>query len=227
MEVKKARKSDLEGKKTIFFEVGLILALSILLFAFEWKTETSKNKGIEMEAQVQEEEERIPITEVTPPPQQPPPAAPKLADIITVVENDEILDEELEIEDAESDAQNEVVDITKFNDYEEEDTGEAKIFTIVETSPSFKGNVQVWLSKHIQYPTLAQENGIQGKVYVHFVVEKDGSITDVKIQRGVDPSLDKEAVRAVKSMPKWNPGKQRGKPVRVYFTLPVNFLLNN
>ena len=94
--------------------------------------------------------------------------------------------------------------------------------------PSFPGgNVQKWISKNVKYPVLAMENGIQGKVYIQFVIEKDGSITDVKVVRGVDASLDKEAVRVVKAMPKWKPGKQRGKPVRVSYTLPINFQLSN
>ena len=94
--------------------------------------------------------------------------------------------------------------------------------------PSFPGgNVQKWIAKNVKYPVLAMENGIQGKVYIQFVIERDGSITDVKVLRGVDASLDKEAVRVVKAMPKWKPGKQRGKPVRVSYTLPINFQLSN
>ena len=111
---------------------------------------------------------------------------------------------------------------------EGEATGDTEIFMVVEDMPGFPGgNVQQWISKHVKYPVLAMENGIQGKVYVQFVIEKDGSITDVKVVRGGDSSLDKEAVRVVKSMPKWKPGKQRGKPVRVSFTLPINFQLAN
>lgn len=82
-------------------------------------------------------------------------------------------------------------------------------------------------AKNVKYPVLAMENGIQGKVFIQFVIERDGSITDVKVARGVDASLDKEAVRVVQSMPKWKPGKQRGKPVRVAYTLPINFQLSN
>lgn len=226
MEIKKAPKADLEGKKTILFEIGLVLALGILLYAFEWKTENKVSKDMQEETQVQIEEEIIPITQQNTPPPLPPPPAPKLADIIDIVPDDEEVDDELEIEDAESEAENTVVDVTKFDDFDEEDTGEAEIFKVVETMPSFKGNLGKWLKDHLEYPIVAQENGVQGKVYVQFVVEKDGTITDIKIGRGVDASLDKEAMRVVKSMPKWNPGQQRGKAVRVAFTLPINFQLN-
>ena len=102
------------------------------------------------------------------------------------------------------------------------------ILEVVEDMPSFPGgNVSKWIAKNVKYPVLAMENGIQGKVFIQFVIERDGSITDVKVVRGVDASLDKEAVRVVQSMPKWKPGKQRGKPVRVAYTLPINFQLSN
>jgi protein TonB len=100
-----------------------------------------------------------------------------------------------------------------------------KIFDVVEQQPSFPGDLNGFLSSNIKYPVVAQENGVQGRVVVQFVVERDGSITDVRVVRSVDPSLDKEAVRLVKSMPKWIPGKQNGQAVRVRFTLPVNFRL--
>lgn len=228
MEVKKAPKADLESKKTLFFEIGLALALGILLYAFEWKSETSKAKDMDTTTQVQEVEESIPVTQQNTPPPPPPPPAPKLADLIDIVENEQDVDDELEITDAEDESENTVVDVTKFDDFNEEDTGEQEIFQIVETMPSFpEGNPTKWINKNIKYPVLAQENGIQGKVFIQFVIEKDGSITDVKVARGVDASLDKEAMRVVKAMPKWNPGKQRGKPVRVAYTLPINFQLSN
>ena len=227
MEIKKAPKVDLEKKKGIFFEIGLVLALGILLYAFEWKTETKKTQDMQGSETEQVEEEIIPVTTQNTPPPPPPPPAPKLTDLINIVDNDQDIDDELEIEDAEDATENTVVDVTQFDDFGEEDTGEAQIFQVVETMPSFKGNMNKWLKDNVKYPVLAQENGISGRVFVAFVVETDGSITDVKVARSVDPSLDKEAVRVVKSMPKWNPGKQRNKPVRVAFTVPINFTLSN
>ena len=91
--------------------------------------------------------------------------------------------------------------------------------------PSFKGNVNQWLSQNLTYPAVAAENGIEGRVIVKFVVEKDGRVTDVQVVRSVDPALDREAVNTVKRMPKWNPGMNNGQPARVWFTLPVNFKL--
>lgn len=228
MEIKKSPKADLEGKKGIFFEIGLTLALAILLFAFEWKSSTAEVNAFQTVAEVEIEEEIIPITQQMMKPPPPPPPAPKLTDLIDIVEDDTNIDEELEIQDAEDDSENqEVPDVTDFGDYEGEDTGEAQIFQVVEDMPAFPGNVTKWISKNVKYPVLAMENGIQGKVFVQFVIEKDGSITDVKVSRGVDALLDKEAVRVVKAMPKWKPGKQRGKPVRVSYTLPIFFQLAN
>lgn len=227
MEIKKAPKVDLEKKKGIFFEIGLVLALGILLYAFEWKTETKKTQDMQGSEVEQVEEEIIPVTTQNTPPPPPPPPAPKLTDLINIVDNDQDIDDELEITDAEDETENTVVDVTQFEDFGEEDTGEAQIFQVVETMPSFKGNMNKWLKDNVKYPILAQENGISGRVFVAFVIEVDGSITDVKVARAVDPSLDKEAVRVVKAMPKWNPGKQRNKPVRVAFTVPINFTLSN
>lgn len=102
---------------------------------------------------------------------------------------------------------------------------ENKIFTVAEQMPSFKGNVNAWLSSHLQYPAVAAENGIQGRVIVKFVVGKDGSVSQAQVMRGVDPALDREALRVVNSMPKWNPGMNNGQPANVWFTLPINFKL--
>lgn len=228
MEIKKSPKADLERKKGIFFEVGLAAALAVLLFAFEWKSKATDVDQFQTVAEEQIEEEIIPITQQMMKPPPPPPPAPKLTDLIDIVEDDSNIDDELEIQDAEDTSDNEVQDLSDFGDYEGEDSGEAEIFVVVEDMPSFPGgNVQKWIAKHVEYPVLAMENGIQGKVYVQFVIEKDGAITDVKVLRGVDSSLDKEAVRVVKAMPKWKPGKQRGKAVRVSYTLPINFQLSN
>lgn len=230
MEIKKSKKADLEGKKGLFFEIGLALSLAVLLFAFEWKTSTEEVSQFQTVPEEQIEEEIIPITQQMLKPPPPPPPAPKLTDLIDIVEDETTIDEELEILDAEDQSENTDVvnDVSDFGDYDGEDTGESEIFIVVEDMPAFPGgNVQKWIAKNVRYPVLAMENGIQGKVYIQFVIEKDGSITDVKVIRGVDASLDKEATRVVQAMPKWKPGKQRGKPVRVSYTLPINFQLSN
>ena len=215
MEIKKSPKADLEGKKGVFFEIGLTLALAVLLFAFEWKSSTEQVTPFQTPAEEQIEDEIIPITQQMLKPPPPPPPAPKLTDLIDIVEDDTNIDDDLEILDAEDQSENQVIEnVADFGEYGEENTGESEILS-------------KWIAKNVKYPVLAMENGIQGKVFIQFVIERDGSITDVKVVRGVDASLDKEAVRVVQSMPKWKPGKQRGKPVRVAYTLPINFQLSN
>ncbi|MGQ1889306.1 energy transducer TonB [Thermophagus sp. OGC60D27] len=225
MEVKKSPKADLESKKTVFMQIGLVVVLSLVFIAFEWTTtDTKVNEGLKIEED-EVEEEIIPITrqdEVKPPP---PPPPPKVTDILNIVQDDVELEEELIIQDTEATEETEV-DFTDMTTDEEEE--EAPVFFIVEEMPEFPGGelaLHKYLASTIEYPVIAQENGIQGRVYVKFVVNTDGSITDVEIARGVDPSLDKEALRVVKSMPKWKPGKQRGKSVRVSYTVPINFVL--
>lgn len=230
MEVKKSPKADLENKKILFFEVGMMLALGAMLFAFEWKTSVSEVNTFDIVAEVEVEEEIIPITQQLMKPPPPPPPAPRLTDLIEIVEDETVIDEELELSDVDdtSDNKEATTTVQDFGEYGDEETGEAEIFQVVENMPVFsEGNVQAWIAKNVKYPVIARENGIQGKVYVQFVIEKNGGISDVRIVRGVDTSLDKEAARVVGIMPKWTPGKQRGKPVRVSYTLPINFQLTS
>ena len=229
MEIKKSPKANLEGKKTIFFEIGLVIALAALLAAFSWKVETKVEEGFVVPPDEEIEEEIIPITQQMLKPPPPPPPAPRLTDLVEIVEDDTSIDEELEIEDAEADVENkDPVNYDDYGEYGDEDTGEDEVFTVVEEVPTFPGGMSAlkrWLSKNLKYPMIAQENGIQGTVMVQFVVWKDGTIKDVQLVRGVDASLDKEATRLVKAMPKWKPGKQRGRAVSARFTLPVTFKL--
>ena len=164
----------------------------------------------------------------------PPPPAPRLTDLIQIVDEEINLDDNLDIMDVEANVANHgVYDFSGTgNGYEgeygygDEYSGESEVFAVVEEMPKFPGgNVQKWISKHIKYPMIAQENNIQGKVFVQFVIEKDGSVSNVKVTRSVDPSLDKEAIRVIQSLPKWTPGTLSQKPVRVSFTVPINFQL--
>ncbi|HKI90320.1 MAG TPA: energy transducer TonB, partial [Draconibacterium sp.] len=174
------------------------------------------------------EEEIIPITreqEVKPPP---PPPPPKVVEVLNIVNDDVKIDDELQIDDTEADAAT-VIDVAPvIETKKEKEEDEQQVFFIVEDMPEFPGGelaLRKYIANAIKYPVIAQENGIQGKVYVTFVVGKDGSIQDARIARGVDPSLDKEALRVVNTLPKWKPGKQRGQPVRVSYTVPINFVL--
>lgn len=228
-EVKKTRKADLEGHKATFFLMGLVLGISLLFFAFEWTTQTKKlNEAVIVQDVLAEEEMEITRRDPAPPPP-PPPPEPETPEEIEVVDHEVDTKMDIKIEDDQSQAQQQTyVPPPPPKVVEPEETEE--IFMVVENQPEFPGGpaaMMKFLSDNIRYPVIAQENGIQGRVICNFVVEKDGSITDVQVVRGQDPSLDKEAVRVIQDMPRWTPGKQRGKPVRVRFTLPVVFRLQN
>ncbi|MCD7848663.1 energy transducer TonB [uncultured Parabacteroides sp.] len=228
MEVKKSPKADLERGKTLGVLMGMIVGLAVLFVGFEWSDrEVTIVQGQGVADIIAEEEVEITRPEDTPPPP-PPPPAPAVAEVLTVVEDDVKLDD-VEIVSSEDDASSAQVEAyTPPAVVEEEEESSQQIFTVVETMPEFPGGQMAllqFLSKSIKYPVIAQENGIQGRVSCSFVVNKDGSIVDAEVIRGVDPSLDKEALRVINSMPKWSPGKQRGKPVRVKYTVPVTFRL--
>ena len=217
MEPKKNPEISLENKKGLFFQIGLIVTLLIVLFAFEWKSYEKVDYNLGQLNLDDLEEEIIPITkqEVKPPPPPPPPP-----EVIEIVEDDVEIEDEIEIEDTESDEDVEI-------EIEEEDDEE--FFMVVENMPEFPGGdlgLMKYIQRNVKYPPIAKEYNITGKVYVSFIVDKSGAVTNVKIVRGVDKNLDAEALRVVKSLPKYKPGKQRGQPVRVMFTIPINFTLN-
>lgn len=227
MEIKKTPQADLESKKGLFTEIGLVIVLGCVLAAFEWSTTDQKVDTQGMVEEVVVEEEMIPITrqeEVKPPP---PPPPPKAMDIINIVEDDVEINEELELLDSEFD-ENAEIEFQEVEVEEEVVEEETEVFMIVEQMPVFPGGDEAlrrFLATEVKYPVIAQENGIQGRVFVSFVINKNGEVTDVKVARPFDPNLDKEAVRVVKSMPKWQPGMQRGRAVRVSYTVPINFVL--
>ncbi len=224
MELKKSPKADLESKKIIFTQLGLILALALILLAFEWKSYDKSVEGFGERIVDDVMEEIIPITEQKVKP--PPPPPPKRVVQINIVEDDVEVEDDLMI-DAEADETTEMDEYIPI-EVDEEVLDEAPIFTVVESMPEFPNGMKelyVYLGNNIKYPVMAKESGIQGKVYVTFVVEKNGSITDVKVLRGIGGGCDEEAIRVVAAMPKWKPGKQRGKPVRVQYNLPVRFTL--
>jgi len=219
----KTKKADLENKKFIFFEIGIIVTLLVVLFAFEYKSYEKTSYDIYQREFVDIAEEIVPITEQK---VKPPPPPPKQTTNITIVEDDVEVDEEIEI-DVEADDGTEMVEYIP-TEYEEEEIDEQEIFILVESQPEFpggSGELYKFLGDELNYPPIAREAGIQGKVFVNFVVEKDGSITNIVILRGIGGGCDEESVRIVKMMPKWTPGKQRGRPVRVSFNLPVKFTL--
>ncbi len=228
MEIKKSPKADLEGRKITYILVGLTTILAALFVAFEWTTQDVVKHEETSAADILIEEEIVPQTVQTPPPPPPPPPAPVIETIINIVEDEEEI-VEVEIESTE-DSQDKAQEIIEMPPPEEEEEVTDEIFTVVENMPEFPGGQTAllqYIGKSVKYPVIAQENGIQGRVIVTFTVERDGSIADAKVVRGVDVSLDKEALRVINSMPKWKAGMQRGKPVRVKFTIPVTFRLQN
>ena len=224
MHIKKSEKASLENDKLIYVLMGLVFVLSLCYVALEWtEQEVTKYEVTDTEFLFEEEVEIQQTTQETPPP--PPPPAVQEVEVLNVVE-DNVETETIEVSTEET--EQEVVIAAPVEAPVEEEEEEV-VFVVVESMPEFPGGQQAlfkYLSENVKYPVIAQENGIQGRVICQFVVNKDGSIVDVEVVRsGGDPSLDKEAIRVIKTMPKWKPGKQRGKPVRGKYTVPVNFKL--
>jgi protein TonB len=224
MEKRKTEKSDLENKRTLFLEIGFVLALAVVFVSMEWKS-YDKVEYTVADRQVEDiPEEIIPITEQK---LKPPPPPPQQVTIINVVEDDVVVEDEIEL-DVDMDDNTEMEEYVPVAQEEEKAVEEQQIFLVVEEMPSYPGGEQEmyrFISQNIEYPRMAKESGISGRVFVTFVVEKDGSVTDVKVLRGIGGGCDEEAIRVIKSMPKWKAGKQRGKAVRVQYRMPIKFTL--
>jgi len=222
MELKKNPDADLEKKRGLLFTTGIVVSLALVLVAFEWSLfEGDVGKFGDLVVS-DEEEEMIPITQQEPPP--PPPPPQQTPPQIEIVEDDEEIEDELEIEDTEIDDDTEIEPIVE----EEEAFEEPEIFLIVEDMPEFQGGEVAmfkFLQKHLKYPQMAKDAGIQGKVFINFVVDEKGNVTQAKVIRGIGGGCDEAALAVVNKMPPWKAGKQRGKAVRVSFNLPVNFSL--
>ena len=224
MENKKNPEVDLRKKSGLFLNIGLIISLSLVLFAFEYK---SYDDGSLMEL-VAVNDDFEEMTEI-PPTEQPPPPPPKIQqpEIIEVPDEEEIVEEievDLDVEITEETTIEEAI----FEEPEEEEVAD-EIFTIVEKQPGYPGGTGAFykfVQKKMRYPPQARRMGIEGKVFVQFVVDKAGNITEVKVIRGVGAGCDEEAARVIKSSPKWSPGKQRGKAVKVRMVLPITFKLS-
>lgn len=228
METKKSITADLEKKKMVFTQFGIVFALLVTLAAFEYKSYDRRIINIDQRIEEVVQEEIIPITEQKVKPIEPP-EAPKQTTVLMIVENDEIVEDELDIDaDVKQNTEIEVYIAPPVQREQEEEVVETEIFTVVESMPEFPGGeaaMMSFIAKNIKYPGFARESGIQGRVFVNFVVEPSGLVSNVKILRGIGGGCDEEAIRVVQSMPKWTPGKQRGKAVRVSFNLPVRFTL--
>lgn len=227
MELKKNPKADLEKRRGLYLEIGLVVILAATLVAFEVKSYDSEEEKAFQREVVEEVEEQIIQTDIVEPPPPPPPEVIEVTTLINVVDDEQEIKNDLVVN-AEVTEETKNVDIVPVKVEEEVEVAEEPIFTVVESEPEFPGGMEAlykYLAQNIKYPQLARENGITGKVYVTFVVEKDGSIANPRILRDIGGGCGAEAIRVVKAMPKWSPGKQRGKAVRVQFNLPVNFNL--
>lgn len=221
---KKSPKADLETKKGTFFQIGMIVALLFVLVGFEWKS-YDKISFDDMSKTIVDIPEEMVINTTQPPPP-PAPTPPPQTTVLNIVENTVEIENDLIIsaEDDQLTAVQAYVPVKKV----EEEIVEQEIFTVVEAMPEFPGGDVSrikFLTENMKYPQMARESGIQGIVYVTFVVEPGGNVTGVRVLRGIGGGCDEEAVRVVKAMPKWIPGKQRGKPVRVQFNMPIKFTL--
>ena len=235
MQPKKNEKVDLSKNSSLYFVIGLAVVLFVSWQAIEWKT-YKKTYGYEALNVEDEDDEEIPITEQikTPPP--PPPPPPPAPEVIAVVEDEEEVEETV-IESTETD-EDEIIEVEEV-EIEEDDLDVDVPFAVIEDVPIFPGCERVKkskrrecfqekMNKHIRknfrYPEIAQEMGIQGRVYVNFIIGKNGEITNIRM-RGPDKNLEKEAQRIISKLPTMTPGKQRGRPVRVPFSIPITFRL--
>lgn len=224
MELKKNPKADVAKKSGMFFNLSLAIVMGIVILAFEYKS-FDDGKLVNLGELNDNFEDLMEI----PPTEQPPPPPPKiqLPKVVEIPDEEEI-EEEIEIEiDVEVTEDTEIEEVI-FEEPEEEEIVD-EVFTIVEDSPEPKGGMPAfykYISKNMTYPSQARRMGIEGRVFVQFVVDKDGTIREVKAVKGIGGGCDEEAVRVIKTSPKWKPGKQRGRPVKVRMILPVQFKLS-
>jgi periplasmic protein TonB len=215
--------------------IGIIIITTAIVVPYIKASRMAHQKARDAREVIAEMANDLQNQEAPPPPPPPPPpmeqqtvvkyVAPVVVDSIKPEDQTQlaITDEQVE-----TTVNKEVVEVVEQVQEEVQEDVKEEVFIIVEEMPEFPGGeaaLRAHIAKSIEYPVIAQENGIQGKVYVTFVVDKDGGVSDAKVVRGVDPSLDKEALRVVMALPKWKPGKQRGKPVRVSYTVPISFVL--
>ncbi len=224
MEVKKSPQANLEKSKFSFILFGFVVAIGMTLLAFSWASKTEKPIAMKTEAVIEDEE----LMQIT---QQeeiklPEPKPEIVIEEIEEIEDDEEPDEEI-ILDTEVDEE-EVIEIVEIEEVEEKEA--PAIFAFAEQMPEFPGGdlaLRKWIAKNVKYPPVARENDMEGKVYVRFVVTESGKVDKVTIARGADPILNEEALRVVKMLPNFKPGKQGGKSVSVYYSVPINFTLKH
>ncbi len=230
---RKTPEANIEKRRFAWRALGFVASLSLILSALAWTSyDISEKVAFDFDIELIEDEE-IPIDLITPPP---PPPPPQQTTIIEIVDDEEDIEEDLEVDDMEVSEDTEIEIIEEYEEEVEDDTP----FMIVENMPALgdckklRGDerhsctqmeIIKYVSQNTKYPPIAKDAGIQGTVFVYFVVDKTGGVVDAKVLRAVDPRLDKEALRVIESLPKFEPGEQRGKPVSVQYTIPVKFVI--
>lgn len=229
MEIKKSSRASLENKRLLFIETGLVLALALVYGLFEWSVKASPVALLEDNTRLVEEDDILSVELDTPPAPPSLPEIPVISDVLEIVEDDVDLD--IDFQDlTEENGQTFSIQPYQLADVpEEEDTDEVIPMVIVETKPSFNGGdaneFSRWVNSRLVYPETARELGVQGRVTLQFTIGTDGRVSGVRVLKGADPLLDEEAVRVVSSSPKWTPGRQRDRAVKVSYTFPVIFQL--
>lgn len=227
MELKKTPKADLQNKRGLFLEIGLVISLLLVIGAFLYTPKEHRIEQLEQEVTVVEEE----MIEVTRQDQKPPEAPKKtemkvIADMLSIVKNDAKITTEVDFADFDDDTE-----IVQIVEVKEEEIKDDEPFISAETMPKFQGGdlttFRNWVQSKVRYPQVAQENGISGRVVLQFVIERDGRLTNIVVLQTPDRSLSEEAIRVLNQSPKWSPGKQRSQTVRVKYTLPVDFRIQN
>lgn len=227
MEIKKTPKADLQNKRTLLLEIGLVVSLALVILAFWYTPKEHKIEKLDLQTAIVEEE----ITEITRQDQKPIEQPRKvevkvIADLLQVVTNDTKITTEVDFAEFDDNT-----DFVQSVGVAEEVVEEDQPFLIAETMPSFQGGdlntFRAWVQQNVRFPQIALENGIQGRVVLSFVIEKDGRLTNIQVLQTPDRSLSEEAIRVLSKSPKWSPGKQRNQVVRVKYTLPVDFRVQN
>ncbi|MEG0807991.1 MAG: TonB family protein [Alistipes sp.] len=227
MDIKKSPKADLQNKRGLLLEIGLVVALALVIVAFSYTPKEHRIEKMDLNYALAEEQ----ITEITRQDQKPPEAPKKvevkvIADLLQIVTNDTKIKTDVDFADFD-----ENTTIVQQVATKEETIEDDQPFLIAETMPSFQGGdlntFRNWVQTNVKFPQIALENGIQGRVVLSFVIEKDGRLTNIQVLQTPDRSLSEEATRVLTKSPKWSPGKQRNQVVRVKYTLPVDFRVQN
>ena len=228
MEIKKTEKASLENKRLLFAELGLIAALLVVFAGFESSTRAKEVAVLQGNTLIDDEDDILAIPLDTPPPAPQAPALPMLSDELEIVEDDVTVDLDFQSLD-DTDIPVDIQEYVRQEVVEEDVEEETLPFITVEQKPTFNGgdanDFAKWVNSRLVYPEVAKDNGVEGRVVLQFTIGKDGQLQDVKVLSAPDESLAKEAVRVVSSSPKWEPGRQRDRAVKVSYTFPVIYRL--